>query len=279
MKSQPDTQRVPVRPKDLGDYMLAHGLPVVTVAEAAKLLGQSVGNAATSLHRLQGRGILFRPARGLYVVIPPEYRTWGAAPALDFVDPMMRFLDRRYYVGLLSAAELWGASHQRPQVFQVLVDGAVRDRDFGRVRMRFYRSIQVKSAETVARNTRTGRAELSSPARTCLDLCDWVKESGGLSNVATVAAELVEQHRIAAGDLIKLAADYPAVVLRRLGYALETAHRQGAALSLDLDKLATSANPDPGSRANVLLDAGGPRRGRVNERWGLIINGNIEVDL
>jgi|JI10StandDraft_1071094.scaffolds.fasta_scaffold123722_3 predicted transcriptional regulator of viral defense system len=268
-----------VTPKDLADYMLGHGMPVVTVAEAATLLGQSMGNAATSLHRLRRRGMLFRPARGLYVVIPPEYRTWGAVPALDFVDPLMKFLKRRYYVGLLSAAELWGASHQRPQVFQILVDGDIRDRDFGRVRMRFYESAQVKSAETVAKNTRTGQAAVSSPARTCLDLCDWVNESGGISNVATVAAELVEQHRIPANEFINLAASYPAVVLRRLGYALEMAAAQGTAVGLDLDALAAAANPDPGGRTHVVLDAGAPRRGPVNDRWGLIINGDIEVDL
>ena len=35
-----------------------------------------------------------------------------------------------YYVGLLSAAELFGAAHQRPQVFQVVVDKYLPDRAF-----------------------------------------------------------------------------------------------------------------------------------------------------
>lgn len=279
MTSHLGTQGGSVRPKDLGDHLLGHGMSVVTVAEAAKLLGQSAGNAATTLHRLQRRGIVFRPTRGLYVVIPPEYRTWGAVPALDFIDPLMKFLKRRYYVGLLSAAELWGASHQRPQVFQVIVDSTVTDREFGRVRMRFYTSTQAKTAATVTKNTSTGQAVLSSPARTCLDLCDWVNESGGLSNVATVAAELVEQHHVPAEEFIELAHSYPAVVLRRLGYALEVAEAQGMTVNLDLDTLAASANPDPDRRAHVLLDSSGPRRGPVNDRWGLIVNGDIEVDL
>src|ERR1035438_10180284 len=45
-----------------------------------------------------------------------------------------------YYVALLSAAVYHGASHQAPQVFQVMADGRVLDRAIERVRPRFYAS-------------------------------------------------------------------------------------------------------------------------------------------
>ena len=271
-------QGPPLRPKDLADHLLAHGTPVVTLAEAAALLGQSLTAAATTLHRLQRRGLLFRPARGLYIAVSPEYRTWNSVPAMDFIDPMMRILGRRYYVGLLSAAELWGASHQRPQVFQVLVDEHVRDRAFGRVRLRFYEAKQAKTAETIKRNTSTGQAEISPTARTCLDLWQWVHESGGLSNVATVVADLVEQHALIAQDFIDLASDYPSSVLRRLGFGLHVAIQQGSDAQVDLDALAAVANPDAGKRATAKLDPSAPQRGAVSNRWGLVINGEVEVD-
>lgn len=35
---------------------------------------------------------------------------------------MMAHLGRDYYLGWLSAAEMYGAAHQRPQVLQVAVD-------------------------------------------------------------------------------------------------------------------------------------------------------------
>jgi predicted transcriptional regulator of viral defense system len=46
-------------------------------------------------------------------------------------------------VALLSAAELHGAAHQAPQVFQVMVDRHVRDRGVGRARLRFFASTHV----------------------------------------------------------------------------------------------------------------------------------------
>lgn len=73
-------------------------------------------------------------------MIPPEYRSWGVIPADWFIDDLMRHRGRRYYVALLSAAVYHGASHQAPQVFQVMADGRVLDRAIERVRPRFYAS-------------------------------------------------------------------------------------------------------------------------------------------
>ena len=49
---------------------------------------------------------LFSPSRGLWVAIPAKYRTWGAPPAVEFVDQLLTHLERDYYVGWLSAAEI-----------------------------------------------------------------------------------------------------------------------------------------------------------------------------
>jgi len=72
--------------------------------------------------RVRAAGHFFVPAPGLYIPIPSEYSTWGVVPALDFIDQLMKHLGRSYCVGLLSAAEIHGAAHQRPQVFQVFAD-------------------------------------------------------------------------------------------------------------------------------------------------------------
>lgn len=267
-----------LRAKDFADHLLAHGEPVVNLARAASMLELTAKDASIAMLRLRRRGLLFSPARGLYVAVQPQYRTWGAVPALDFIDPLMRALDRSYYVGLLSAAELWGASHQRPQVLQVITDRPVANKDFGRVRVQFYVSARAGAAVTIKRNTATGQAHVSPPARTCLDVCERPLESGGLSNVATVAADLVEQHAIDASAIVQLANDYPSSVLRRLGFVLEAAVDQGASLDIDLDALAIVANPHPSVRPRVELEPGGPRRGKSSRRWGIIVNAPVELD-
>lgn len=60
---------------------------------------------------------------------PADYRSWGVLPGELFIDGMMRALGREYYVSLLTAAAMHGAAHQAPQVFQVMVDRHVADRD------------------------------------------------------------------------------------------------------------------------------------------------------
>lgn len=98
------------------------GASTFDTAEAARRTGLSRDHVHGALKRLADAGQIFSPARGFYVIIPPEFRTWGVVPASYFVHPMMAHLGRRYYVALLSAAEMFGVAHQRPQVFQVVVD-------------------------------------------------------------------------------------------------------------------------------------------------------------
>ena len=124
--------------------------------------------------------------------IPPEFRTWGAVPASHFIDPLMRYLGHDYYVGFLSAAEFHGAAHQRPQVFQVVTSGRLRDRAFGRVRIEFTTSSDTAARPVVERNTPTGTMRVASPEVTVLDLVAY-RRGGGISNVATVVGELVAE--------------------------------------------------------------------------------------
>jgi predicted transcriptional regulator of viral defense system len=264
-----------VAPRELVDHLLAHGRSWLTLEEAAVELGSTKPKAAASLARLRRQGRIFSPHPGLYFPIPPQYRTWGVIPALDFIDPMMRAMDRRYYVALLSAAELHGAAHQRPQVFQVVVDRPVQNRDVGRVRLRFYTRQRFADVPTQMRNSATGRVVVSTPAATCLDLTSRPNDAGGLSNVATVLAELVEEQRLTGEQLVDAAAGYPSSSIRRLGWLLEFIDAD-----VGTDELAqTIAARDPNPRSLTLLDPRGAKQGVLDARWGLTVNQVVEPDL
>jgi hypothetical protein len=134
---------------------------------------------------------IFSPStRGLYVVVPAEYRSWGVVSAMWFIDPTMRHLGRQYYVGLLSTAQVHGAAHQRPQVSQVITDRPVRDRDFERVQLRMYAKRTINPAGVQRVNTHTGTAAVSSPELTVIDMSARLEHVGGLDNLATVIEEL-----------------------------------------------------------------------------------------
>ncbi len=88
--------RSAIKPARLPDALLSEGVSTFDTAEAARRTGLSRDRVHGALKRLADAGQIFSPARGFYVIIPPEYRTWGAVPASLFVHPMMAHLGRSY---------------------------------------------------------------------------------------------------------------------------------------------------------------------------------------
>jgi predicted transcriptional regulator of viral defense system len=260
--------------RDLPDVLLAQGVHSATTAEIEALTGLDAHAVHEGMARLRAAKKAFSPAKGLYVIIPPQYRSWGSVPAVDFIDPMMRALKRDYYVALLSAAELHGAAHQRPQVFQVMVDRHVPDRDLGRAHLRFFVNQQAGSADVVLRNSATGTVRVASPAVTALDLAARPGDGGGLSNVATVVGELADGVGLDPARIVAAAVGYKTAALRRLGWLLE--HVEAP---VDLAPLEQRLSREAFGRAVALLDPHGPRTGRSDRRWGLVENADVEPDL
>ncbi len=205
----------PVPPRELPDHLLAQGISTFSAHEARTWLGGSEDAVRRALARLRDAGKLFSPVRGFWVVIPPEYRTWRVVPAAYFIDEMMRWMDRAYYVTLLSAAERHGASHQSPQVFQVMCRPAVRDRDLERVRLRFYTGAHVVSAPSEPHNVPTGTMRVATRELTVVDLVELPGEAGGMGNVATILAELGTLH---GQSLAALARARDRSLVRRVGW-------------------------------------------------------------
>lgn len=256
---------------ELPDHLVSRGTTSFTTAAAADLVGGSRAAVHQGLQRLIRKGEVFSPAQGFYVPIPPEYRAWGGSiPAAEFIDPMMRHLGRRYYVGLLSAAEIHGAAHQRPQVFQVMVDQTLRHRDNGRARLRFFVNGRIEDIPTVRSRTRTGDIAVSTPEATALDLVTRPRYSAGLDNVATVLIELVEDDKLDPVQLAEVAEHFPMATVHRTGWLLDT-----FAEGFDTEPLAALV----GSGSVTALDPQAGRRGTINPRWRLIVNRQIEPDV
>lgn len=255
----------------LPDALMAAGVHAFTTEDAARMAGIKPDSARPALARLIKNKLAFSPARGLYIPVPSEYRSWGAVPAIWFIDSLMVHLGRHYYVGYLSAAELHEAAHQRPQVFQVVVDEDVRARSFGRVRMRFVTNRRAAELPTVRRNTPTGTLALATPEVTAMDLANRPEHGGGLHNVATVLADLADNGKLHDAGLAVLVARYPAAAARRAGWIVE----QVTGVRLDaLAEAAAGATDTPSD-----LDQHGPRRGKVDQRWRLRVNATLEPDL
>ena len=69
----------------------------------------------SALIRLSNKGRIVSIHKGFYLIISSEYALRGIIPPVQFIDDLMKFLNRSYYVSTISAAALYGAAHQAPQ--------------------------------------------------------------------------------------------------------------------------------------------------------------------
>ncbi|MEO8466778.1 MAG: type IV toxin-antitoxin system AbiEi family antitoxin [Gammaproteobacteria bacterium] len=200
--------------------LLAQGETVFTRGEAQKALGISSGAFLDAAERQQRHKQLLSPRRGFYVIVPPQFLSWGAPPPSWYIDSLMRHEDRPYYVGLLKAAELHGASHQAVMEFQVVTDKRLPKIRAGRSSIVFYYR---KDMEAVATGldeykTDTGKMKISSAALTALDMLRYPHASGGVEHILTVLTDL--GGRVDAPKLAQLSALFERSVVQRLGHLL-----------------------------------------------------------
>jgi predicted transcriptional regulator of viral defense system len=242
-----------------------------TTDEAAAALDRSLVATRAALRRLKAKGNIADPHRGFHVIVPPEYRAVGCLPADQFVPDLMQRLEEPYYVTLLSAAVYHGAAHQRPQVFQVMVPRRRRPIVCGKVRIQFMSRADMDMTPVIERNTARGTLRIASAAATALELVGYPEQSGGLSNVATVLAELAES--LDAGALVAEAQRAPLSWTQRLGYLLSLVER--AELAAALDPVLAERKPFP-----VALAPSAPMAGSKSDpRWKLAVNVHVEPDL
>ena len=183
----------------------------------------------------------------------------------------MRFLKQPYYVGLLSAAAIHGATHQQPMAFQVITDRPSQPASAGRVQIEFHMSRHVEAAPVVEVQTETGSIQVSTPETTAYDLVRFAPATGHLSNVATVLGELAE--KLEPDALVALAPSYLVPEVQRLGYLLDLLgeHDLAAHLATWLETRRYRA---------ILLAPGQPNGGALPDpRWRVVPNATVEADL
>jgi predicted transcriptional regulator of viral defense system len=251
--------------------LLQRGRHHFTTEEVVTALGGDRSAISRALLRLKNKGEVATPQKGFFVVVPPEYRSLGCLPAEQFVPQLMENVGEQYYVALLSAAELHGAAHQRPQRFQVMVRKPRASIECGSVAVDFHVRSDLARVSTVVVNTPRGHLRVSSPEATAVELVGYAKHVGGLDNVATVLSELAEL--ISAESLLEEARKVPLAWAQRLGFLLDFVGQSDVAEEL-LHFVQDRA------RRVVPLDAGSSRTGaRRSERWRVAVNVDVEPDL
>ena len=224
------------------------------------------------MHRLKTQRRVFSPHHGFFVILPPTFRRQGVVPPHLFIAELMRFLDRSYYVGLLSAAALHGASHQQPMEYQVVTDRALRTINHANLRIRFIVKKELRPTPIVEMKTEAGMLRVSTPEATALDLVRYERWAGGWDNVATVLVDLSE--KLDAEALAAAAAHSDIATVQRLGVVLDR-----FAESPPTAKLAALVEKRPTRYVKLRADAPTLPSAERSQRWRAIINDNIEPDI
>ena len=253
-----------------------HGFPTFSIEDVRETeMYSSEQILQNELYRLCSNKTIASVYRGFYVIIPVQYVLRGSVPATYYIDQLMAYLSKPYYVCMLSAAELLGAAHQRPQQFSVMTTFPKRRVISTRnvIIDWFYRE-ELPEDALIIKNTETGTIRISNPLLTAADLVQYQQHVGGLSRVATILEELSEQIDIKS-QFASLASFVKKVAWQRLGYILEHVVEENELA----DELYDQIRNLPGSLMYMPLSTSAENNtSERNCRWKININVQIEQD-
>lgn len=246
-----------------------HSFGLEELKQALQVSDKAVNQA---LYRAKARKKIAQVRKGFYAIISPEYAKQGMVPPTLFIDDLMKMLNRRYYVGLISAAALHGAAHQQPMEYFVITQKpALRNIKSKKLKINFYVKKDWPATSIMQVKTDAGYINVSSPELTALDLFFYQKVIS-LNNTVTILKELAEEMKPA--TLQKIATNYQQVTaIQRLGYILDV-ELNNTKLADVLLKVLKDKNVFPVALSNIKS-----KTGELNEKWKLINNTRIEADI
>jgi len=241
-----------------------------------ELLNYSDVALKRAISRLSVKGNIVSIYKGYYLILPPQYAKAGVLPPELFIDAFFEFLDRPYYVSLLNAAALHGASHQQPQEFFITTGfPSMRPTHKNGMKINYISIGKFPGKLLEKRKTEAGYINISNPVLTATDMVQFEKRIGGINRAATVLVELSEILRPEDfdGEIIKQS---PVTTLQRLGFILENAcHDTELA-----DALFTALQQNQMKLYRIPLKTSVKTEGYSSaNRWKVIVNTIIETDI
>lgn len=250
--------------------LLSRGRYVFSRDEASRLLQRDGAALWTILRRLEKSGWASQIVRGFYCAVPPQQKNAGTLPPEWFADELARFLGVEYYVGGLTAALFHGASHQKPQVFQIVADRQLRPIRQKNVAIDFFFRKPLMPECWEQKKTVTGYFRVSTPEATACDLVAYRRMCGSPDLIATVFVELGEMLR--ADRLAALAPLYEPPVLQRVGWMLDLAGWKEKTEDLNKTLRQATLTWRP-------LQPGLPHGAQRDQRWKIMVNCEVEPDI
>ena len=222
------------------------------------------------LYRYKKSKKIVQIRKGFYGILVPRVAAMnGQLSYFEFLDDLMKSLDKNYYVALLNAAALYGAAHQQPQVVYVFSTPPI-PRNINSANLFFLSKSSWNPKFIIQKKTQTGFINVSSPELTALDLCTYIWKFG-VNRITTILIELCEEMKPSL--LKKVAKEYDNVSsLQRLGYILDNfteSKKLAKVISAILQEKKTYYLP---------LSPKKEKKGNYDNKWKIIVNMQVEPD-
>ena len=271
MKNQENSNR------NIQDYQLlalgerkSKGRPwaILTSDETSQTLGLTLKQTARLFSRLLLKQRIQQLRRGVYLTpgkLPPG-KLWQPSP-YEVLWAYMNWLGAKWQITGLAAFAKYGFSTQVPQIFTVCNDKLSGEIEAGGSRFTFIKVDKEKLGNTTLFPMIGGiEISFSSKVRTIFDAVYYANRFGSLPSAYTWIAEMkTDQNAI--HELVHCCLSYGnKQTLSRIGFVLEK-------LNIDVTLLINEQKKNTTDTLIPLVP--GPRRGKIDRRWGIMENKSI----
>jgi predicted transcriptional regulator of viral defense system len=255
--------------RQLFAYAQMRGQAVVRTGELRKALSLTPLQERNLLSRLARAGWIARVRRGLYLV--PRTLPLGGKWSPDDVlalNTLMEDARGRYQICGPNAFNRYGFDEQVPARVYAYNNRISGERSIGAVRLTLIKVADGRLGGTEEVSTRGGLAAVyASRARALVDaVYDWARFNSLPRGYRWVRGEL-EKKRVSAPELVDMTLRYGDVgTIRRIGLVLDQTGVDSRLLRKLEKKLPQSTGLIPWIPTL-------PKRGSINRRWGVVVNG------
>lgn len=249
-------------------YTQMRKMTAVRTGDIQEALALSPNQERELLSRLSRAGVIARVRRGLYLV--PDYLPPGGEWTPDeasALNALMKDAGGRYQICGLNAINRYGYDEQVPTRVYAYNDRISGERTIGVITLNLIKVNRRRLGDTEKVKTWDGQTVFySSRARTLLDaVYDWARFNT-LPRAYKWIRDDLKAGRVTPGKLVDVTLRFGDVgTIRRMGVLLEG---EGVDEEL-LERLERPLRP---TSATIPFVPRKPKRGRVNRRWGVVIN-------
>lgn len=250
-------------------YAQMRGQATVRTGDLRKPLGLTPLQERNLLSRLARAGWIARVRRGLYLV--PRTLPLGGKWSPDDVlalNTLMEDVKGRYQICGPNAFNRYGFDEQIPALVYAYNNRISGERGIGATRLVLIKVADERLGGTEEVATRDGLVAIyPSRARALVDaVYDWARFNSLPRGYRWIRSAL-EKKRVSAPELVDMTLRYGDVgTIRRIGLVLDQAGADGRLIRKLEKKLPKSTGLIPWIPTS-------PKRGRINRRWGVVVNG------